>query len=312
MNLNLSSQIVLNKVPTKLFRPRNAVERSELTRQEKIDTEIFPTMEEGAKSIADVIEQTIREKAGHGQQCVLGLGTGLSLTPVFKELIRRNKKGLSFEHVVVFNAYEYFPLTPAAKNSAIQQLKNRFLNHIDIKEENIHTLDGSIAQESVWDHCRAYEQCIEDCGGIDIMLLSIGRMGNIATNEPGSVLTSTSRIILIDHTTREEMTLSFGNNEKVPPCSITMGIATILKARKVFVAGWGEEKAEIIRKTVEEKMSDTIPASFLQAHPDAHAVIDLSADLQTDKNHPSLARHFVYMDRQTGTLCTGMALSDHS
>ena len=92
MNLNLSSQIVLNKVPTKLFRPRNAVERSELTRQEKIDTEIFPTMEEGAKSIADVIEQTIRDKAGHGQQCVLGLGTGLSLTPVFKELIRRNKK----------------------------------------------------------------------------------------------------------------------------------------------------------------------------------------------------------------------------
>lgn len=117
MNLNLSSQIVLNKVPTKLFRPRNAVERSELTRQEKIDTEIFPTMEEGAKSIADVIEQTIREKAGHGQQCVLGLGTGLSLTPVFKELIRRNKNGLSFEHVVVFNAYEYFPLTPPPKTA---------------------------------------------------------------------------------------------------------------------------------------------------------------------------------------------------
>lgn len=277
MNLNLSSQIVLNKVPTELFRPRNAVERSELTRQEKIDTEIFPSMEEGVRSIADVIEQTIKEKTRQGQQCIIGLGTGLSLTPVFKELIRRNRKGLSFGDVVVFNAYEYFPLTPTTKNSAIQQLRDRFLNHIDIKEENIHTLDGSIAQEKVWEHCRDYEQLINTSGGIDIMLLSIGRMGNIATNEPGSVLSSTSRIILIDNTTREEMTLSFGNNEKVPPCSITMGISTILKAQKVFMVGWGEEKAEIIQKTVEEKMTDAIPASFLQVHQDAHAVIDLSA-----------------------------------
>ena len=90
MNLNLSSQIVLNKVPVEFFRPRNAVERSELTRQEKIDTEIFPDMEEGAAHIADEIEKGIREKAEKGETFVLGLGTGLSLTPIFRQLIRRH------------------------------------------------------------------------------------------------------------------------------------------------------------------------------------------------------------------------------
>ena len=299
MNLNLSSQIVLNKVPVEFFRPRNAVERSELTRQEKIDTEIFPDMEEGAAHIADEIEKAIREKAEKGETFVLGLGTGLSLTPIFRQLIRRHKeKGLSFENVVVFNAYEYFPLTPETKNSSIQQLKDRLLDHIDIPRENIHTPDGSIEQEKVWEHCRNYEQSIKAQGGIDIMLLGVGRMGTIASNEPGSVITSASRIILTGQTTRDEMTLSFGNNEKVPPCSITMGVATILEARKVFLAAWGDEKAEVIQKTVEEKMTDSVPASFLQAHRDAHVVIDLSAASRLTRIvHPWLVTSCTWTDK---------------
>ena len=108
-------------------------------------------------------------------------------------------------------------------------------------------------------------------------MLGIGRIGNIATNEPGSGHNTTSRIILIEPTTREEMSLSFDNGETVPPCSITMGIATILAARKIFLTAWGEEKAEIIQKTVEGRVSDAIPASFLQTHNDAHVVIDLAA-----------------------------------
>ena len=113
MRLNLSSQIVLNKVPTKFYRPENAVERSEVTRMEKIQTDIFPTIDEGAKHIADTIEAEITTKQREGKFCVLGLGTGMSLTPVYQELIRRHKEcGLSFHNVVVFNAYEYFPLTP--------------------------------------------------------------------------------------------------------------------------------------------------------------------------------------------------------
>ncbi|MBP3834984.1 MAG: glucosamine-6-phosphate deaminase [Prevotella sp.] len=278
MRLNLSSQIVLNKVPTKFYRPKNAVERSEVTRMEKIQTDIFPTIDEGAKHIADTIEAEITTKQREGKFCVLGLGTGMSLTPVYQELIRRHKEcGLSFHNVVVFNAYEYFPLTPETQTCSINQLRRRFLDHVDINPQNIFTLDGTIPQDAVQEHCRLYEQRIQTFGGIDVMMLGIGRIGNIATNEPGSGHNTTSRIILIEPTTREEMSLSFDNGETVPPCSITMGIATILSARKIFLTAWGEEKADIIQKTVEGRVSDAIPASFLQTHNAAHVVIDLAA-----------------------------------
>ncbi|MCR4583113.1 MAG: glucosamine-6-phosphate deaminase [Prevotella sp.] len=299
MRLKLSSQIVLNKVPVEFYRPQNAVEQSELTRMEKIDTDIYASADEGARHIADAIEQTIREKDAQGQQTVLGLGTGLSLTPVFRELIRRHRdEGLSFRNVIVFNAYEYFPLQPGSKNSCIRQLHQRLLDHIDIKADNIHTPDGAISQETVWQHCRHYEQQIKDCGGIDVMLIGIGRLGNIATNEPGSTLTSLSRLILIDQTSRQEMGLSFGNNETVPPCSITLGIATILSAQKIFLAAWGEEKADILQKTIEEKMSDVIPASFLQVHQDAHVVIDLNAASRLTRIiHPWLVTSCQWTDK---------------
>ena len=278
MRLNLSSQIVLNKVPTKFYRPENAVERSEVTRMEKIQTDIFPTIDEGVKHIADTIEAEITTKQREGKFCVLGLGTGMSLTPVYQELIRRHKEcGLSFHNVVVFNAYEYFPLTPETQTCSINQLRRRFLDHVDINPQNIFTLDGTIPQDAVQEHCRLYEQRIQTFGGIDVMMLGIGRIGNIATNEPGSGHNTTSRIILIEPTTREEMSLSFDNGETVPPCSITMGIATILSARKIFLTAWGEEKADIIQKTVEGRVSDAIPASFLQTHNAAHVVIDLAA-----------------------------------
>ena len=278
MRLNLSSQIVLNKVPVKFYRPENAVERSEITRMEKIQTDIFPTIDEGARNIADTIEAEIRGKQREGKFCVLGLGTGMSLTPIYQELIRRHQEqGLSFHNVVVFNAYEYFPLAPDTQTCSIKQLRRRFLDHVDIDPQNIFTLDGGIPQDAVQEHCRLYERRIQTFGGIDVMLLGIGRIGNIATNEPGSGHNTTSRIILIEPTTREEMSLSFENGEMVPPCSITMGIATILSARKIFLTAWGEEKADIIQKTVEGHISDAIPASFLQTHNAAHVVIDMAA-----------------------------------
>ena len=142
MNLHLSSQIVLNKVPEQYYRPRTAVERSEITRCEKIFTDIFPSVEEGAKLIADSVEKEIKRAKEAGRKCVLALGTGLSLTPVYEELVRRHKEcGLSFDNVVVFNAYEYFPLNADSKHSAISQLRVRFLDHVDVKAENIHTPD---------------------------------------------------------------------------------------------------------------------------------------------------------------------------
>lgn len=301
MRLNLSSQIVFNKVPEEFYNPKTAVERSEITREEHIPTDIYPTVDEGAARIADAIVAEIKAKEMLGKYCVLGLGTGQSLTPVFNELIQRyEKKQVSFANVVVFNAYEYFPLSPDSQHSAISQLRDRFLSHIDIPDQNVYTLDGTISQEAVQSHCRLYEQRIQTFGGIDVMLLGIGRIGNIATNEPGSTLTSPARIILIDATSREEMTMSFGSQEPVPPCSITLGIADILAARKIFLTAWGEEKADIIRMTVEGKITDAIPASFLQTHNDAHVVIDLpAASKLTRIIHPWLVSSCKWTDKLT-------------
>jgi len=301
MKLNLSSEIVLNNVPEEIYHPATAIDRSELTRFEKIQTDIFPKPEEGTIYIADCVEQVIKQKQREGKFCVLGLGTGLSLTPVYQELIRRYKENtLSFHNVIIFNAYEYFPITANTSNSTINQLKERFLNHVDVDFKNVFTLDGSITQDKVQSHCRLFEERMESFGGIDIMLLGIGRIGNIATNEPGSTITSTSRLILVDQVSRQEMTMSFGTSEPVPPCSITMGVATIMKARKVFLVAWGDEKADIIQKTIEGQMTDAIPASFLQSHNHAHVVIDLSAASKLTRIvHPWLVKSCQWNDKLT-------------
>ncbi|WP_308580647.1 glucosamine-6-phosphate deaminase [uncultured Prevotella sp.] len=299
MKLNLSSKIVLNQIPEEFYRPATAIERSEITRFEKVPTDIFPTIEEGAVDIANQLEADIKKREQEGRKFVMGVGSGSSLTPIFQELIRRHEAGrLSFKNVVVFNAYEYFPLNAENVNRSINQLKERFLNHVDIEAENIFTPDGTLAQDDVQEHCRQYEQHIKEQGGLDVILLGIGRMGNIATNEPGSSITSASRLILIDETAREEMKMSFGSQETVPPCSITMGVSTILSARRIFLTAWGEEKADIIKKTVEGKVSDTVPASFLQTHNDAHVVIDLSAAAQLTRiQHPWLVASCKWTDK---------------
>ena len=299
MKLNLSSQIVLNQIPEEFYRPATAIERSEITRFEKLPTDIFPTIEEGTIDIANHLEADIKKREQEGRKYVMGVGSGSSLTPIFQELIKRHQEGkLSFKNVVIFNAYEYFPLSVENVNRSINQLKDRFLNHIDIDTENIFTPDGTITQDDVQEHCRQYEQHIKELGGLDVILLGIGRMGNIATNEPGSSITSASRLILIDETSREEMKMSFGSQESVPPCSITMGVSTILAARKIYLTAWGEEKADIIKKTVEGKVSDAVPASFLQTHNDAHVVIDLSAAAKLTRiQHPWLVASCKWTDK---------------
>lgn len=277
MKMNLSSSIVLNKIPEQFYRPRTAVDRSEITRNEKLTTEIFAKVDEGVRLIANAIEADIKAAETAGRDCVLGLGTGQSLTPVFEELIRRHEAGLSFANVVVFNAYEYFPLNEGSKNSSLVKLHELFLDKVDVKPENVFSFDGTIAQNMVTEHCRAYEKQIKAHGGIDILVLGIGRRGNVASNEPGSGMNSVARLVLTDDITRNEMNMSFVSQEPVPPCSVTLGMSNILKAKKIFVTAWGDEKADIIQKMVEGNISEDIPATFLQTHADATVVTDLAA-----------------------------------
>lgn len=300
MKMNLSSSIVLNKIPEQFYRPRTAVDRSEITRNEKLTTEIFAKVDEGVKLIANAIEADIKAAETAGRDCVLGLGTGQSLTPVFEELIRRHEAGLSFANVVVFNAYEYFPLNEGSKNSSLVKLHELFLDKVDVKPENVFSFDGTIAQNMVTEHCRAYEKQIKAHGGIDILVLGIGRRGNVASNEPGSGMNSVARLVLTDDITRNEMNMSFVSQEPVPPCSVTLGMSNILKAKKIFVTAWGDEKADIIQKMVEGNISEDIPATFLQTHADATVVTDLAAAAKLTRIvHPWLVTSCEWNDKLT-------------
>ena len=300
MKMNLSSSIVLNKIPEQFYRPRTAVDRSEITRNEKLTTEIFAKVDEGVRLIANAIEADIKAAETAGRDCVLGLGTGQSLTPVFEELIRRHEAGLSFANVVVFNAYEYFPLNEGSKNSSLVKLHELFLDKVDVKPENVFSFDGTIAQNMVTEHCRAYEKQIKAHGGIDILVLGIGRRGNVASNEPGSGMNSVARLVLTDDITRNEMNMSFVSQEPVPPCSVTLGMSNILKAKKIFVTAWGDEKADIIQKMVEGNISEDIPATFLQTHADATVVTDLAAAAKLTRIvHPWLVTRCEWNDKLT-------------
>ena len=278
MKTNLSSQITLNRVSPRYYRPENAFERSVLTRLEKIPTDIYETPEEGANQIAQDIAQHIRDKQKAGRFCVLALAGGNSPRNVYSALVRMHREeGLSFRNVIVFNLYEYYPLASDAVTSNLNALKEMLLDHVDIDQQNIFSPDGTIAKDTIFEYCRLYEQRIESFGGLDIALLGIGRVGNIGFNEPGSRLNSTTRLILLDNASRNEASKMFGGIEHTPISSITMGVSTILSAKKVYLLAWGEEKAEMVKACVEGAVTDTIPASFLQTHNNARVSLDLSA-----------------------------------
>ena len=286
----------MNRVSTRYYKPENTIDRSVLTRFEKIPTNIYETVDEGVRSIAEDIIRKIQERQHDGKFCTLALGTGTSLRPLYAELVRRHKEeGISFRNVVVFNLYEYYPLTEQG-NSSIGQLNELFLSQVDIDPQNIFTLNGTIPQDAVIDHCLLYEQRIKTYGGIDIAIMGIGREGNIAMNEPGSTASSATRLTFVDVTSRSEAAHNLGI-DNLPPCSITMGINTIMETRRVYLLAWGEDKADIIKRAVEDKISDTLPASYLQMHRNATVCIDLPT-----------ASHLTRMDRQAHPECYRMAL----
>ena len=276
MRMNLSSQISLNRVSTRYYKPENTIERSVLTRFEKVPVNIYESVEDGVKNIANEIVNKVQERQRDGKFCTIAAGIGISLRPLYAELVRRYKEdGVSFRNVVLFNLYEFYPITETT-NSSISQLSELFIKQVDIDPQNVFTLDGSVPQENLTEYCSLYEQRISTYGGLDIALMGIGREGNIAMNEPGSTAASTTRLILVDTTSRAEASHNLGL-DKLPPCSITMGVGTILAARKIYLLAWGDEKADIIQKAVEEKISDAVPASYLQLHRNATVCIDLPA-----------------------------------
>ena len=245
------------------------------TRLEKVKTNVFKESKEGSKLVAGEIAKLIKEKQKKGETAVIGLATGSSPVGSYDELIRMHQQeGLSFKNVVTFNLDEYYPMQPDTLQSYVRFMRENLFDHIDIPEENINIPDGSLKEEEVADFCRKYEEKIDKLGGLDIQVLGIGRSGHIGFNEPGSWNNSATRLITLDKITRRDAASDFFSEDFVPRRAITMGIGTIMKARKIFLMAWGEGKAKVIARAIEGEVTDSLPASYLQEHSDVTFILD--------------------------------------
>jgi len=243
--------------------------------REKVPTQVFADAHDVSVAVAREIAELIRAKADAGEQCVLGLATGSTPTGVYGELIRmHNEEGLSFANVVTFNLDEYYPMQTHELQSYVRFMNEHLFDHIDIDPRHVHIPDGTITVDEVPQFCAAYEQAIRDAGGIDLQLLGIGRTGHIGFNEPGSDNTSRTRLIWLDKLTRLDAASDFFGIENVPQRAITMGVGTILDAKRVILMAFGENKAPIVARAIEGGITPTVAASYLQNHPDATFMLD--------------------------------------
>jgi glucosamine-6-phosphate deaminase len=245
---------------------------------ERVPCHVFQHAKDASRYVANQIGDLIRERAAQGRACVLGLATGSTPTSVYDELIRLHREeGLSFAHVVTFNLDEYYPMQPNELQSYVRFMNEHLFDHVDIDRANVHIPDGTLAEEEVLDHCLAYEEQIRLAGGIDVQVLGIGRTGHIGFNEPGSGRESRTRMITLDKVTRRDAASDFFGEEHVPRRAITMGVGTILEARQLYLLAFGEGKAAVVARTVEGDPTPSVPATFLQQHPNAKAVLDVAA-----------------------------------
>lgn len=244
----------------------------------RLRTLVFRTARDASRHAAHLVERLVRDNAAAGRPTVLGLATGSTPVGFYRELIRLHRdEGLDLSAVVTFNLDEYFPIPGDDAHSYRLWMHETFFDHVNIRPENIHIPDGTLKPEAVEDFCTRYEADIEAAGGIDLQILGIGRTGHIGFNEPGSTRNSRTRLVTLDPVTRRDAAGDFFGEENVPVSAITMGVGTIMEARKVLLMAFGEHKASIVLKAVEELPSEAISASFLHGHPDATCLLDEAA-----------------------------------
>lgn len=273
----------------------------EARQRERIPTTIFPSSEEASVAVAAEIAQLIRDRNADNKPTVLGLATGSTPIGVYRELIRFHKEeGLSFASVRTFNLDEYYGLEPDHPESYAAFMRRHLFDHLDIPKDAAIVPDGTVPRAEVFEYCHAYEERIRQAGGLDIQVLGIGRTGHVGFNEPGSGRNSLTRLIHLDSLTRKDAARDFLGEENVPRYAITMGVGTILAARKTVMLAWGESKAAILAKAVEQSVSDSLPASFLQEHSDARVFVDEAAASElTRRKHPWLVGHVDWDNRIT-------------
>ncbi|MDQ8205219.1 glucosamine-6-phosphate deaminase [Pelagicoccus sp. SDUM812003] len=261
------------------------MQNGELQAFERIPVEIYPDATKAVATVAAEIATAIRERQAAGRDFVLGLATGSTPVPLYKELIRLHREdGLSFSNVITFNLDEYFPIGHEHPESYHRFMKEQLFDYIDIPEERIHVPSGEVGRDDVFAACQAYEEAIAAAGGIDMQILGIGRTGHIGFNEPGSGMRSRTRLVTLDRLTKLDAARDFLGEHNVPRYAVTMGVGTIMDARSLVLLAWGRSKAEVIKQAVEGEPRDSLPASFLQAHPSARFVLDEASASELTRN----------------------------
>lgn len=237
-----------------------------------IKLSIVKDYEELSRSAARIVSDHVKKKP----TLVLGLITGETPIGCYRELIRMHReKGLDFSKVTTFNVDEYLGLPPTHPQSYRYFMNKNLFNHVNIRMEKTHIPDG--ASEDPRKACEDFEKLIKASGGIDLQLLGIGVNGHIAFNEPGSPFDSRTRVVNLSEETIKANARFFSSIDEVPRQAISMGIGTILEARKIILLASGERKAEAVAKSIEGPVTTECPASALQMHPDCTFIIDKAA-----------------------------------
>ncbi len=239
---------------------------------------VFAGSQDASRAVAGEIAALIRSRAREGRACVLGLATGSTPVSLYAELVRLHREEkLSFANVTTFNLDEYYPLPPDQPQSYRRFMNTHLFDRVDIDPARTHLPSGTVPKPEVDAHCAAYEEAIRAAGGIDLQILGIGRTGHIGFNEPGSPRHSLTRLVTLDPLTRRDAAADFGGDAATPRHALTMGVRSILNARRVILLAWGQHKADIVRLAIEGEVSSHVTASFLQEHASALYVLDAAA-----------------------------------
>ena len=234
--------------------------------------EVLPTSADVANRAATLIADVVTQKPN----CVLGLATGSSPIGCYQELIRKHKDdGLDFANVTTFNLDEYIGLSAKHPQSYRVFMQENLFDHLNLATANTHVPDGLCAD--IDDHCRQYEKLIRDAGRVDLQLLGIGTNGHIAFNEPGASSDSRTRKIQLAADTIRSNSRFFSSDQDIPKTAITMGVETILEARKIVLIATGNSKADAVATAINGPVDTNCPASFLRLHAEVTFVIDTAA-----------------------------------
>ena len=250
---------------------------------------VYKNKEEGSRIFSETFVNEINSILLKKNNCTICLATGSSPTIFYNELvIHYKKKNIDFKKIRIFNLDEFYDINSESKNSYSYYLYHHLLNHVNIKQRNVNLLLGKPA--NLKDYCESVENEIKKIGGIDIMILGVGMNGHIGFNEPGSNPNTVTRKVKISDNSRKILSNDFISQKDVPNEAITLGIKTILSAKKIYLLAWGTGKSDIIKKAVEEDINEKCPASFLRKHQNVEFILDkystskLNDGLQVNRN----------------------------